>query len=114
MSGCTDPETDPDRIQTAVLSVPAVVALHGGAYEEIATYLPSRRIAGIRADTEHVEVHVMTRYGTPLVLIGAQIREALHPVLGERTLTIAVDDILLPGQPEPDDADHPADPSSAG
>lgn len=53
-----------DDLAAAVLTVPGVVRLHAGALGEIGTYLPGRRVAGIRlgsgSDGEGpTEVHVV-------------------------------------------------------
>ena len=48
-----------DRLAAAVLAVPGVEALHPGMFDEVGTYLPGRRVAGIRITDHAVDVHVV-------------------------------------------------------
>src|ERR1700712_3372142 len=57
---------DADAIAAAIATCPSVSGLSGGLAGEIATYLPGRRVTGVRTDAGSVEVHVITRYGSPL------------------------------------------------
>jgi len=50
-----------ERIAAAVAAVPGVARLHGGEFGEIATYLPGRRVAGIRLTADRCEVHVVVQ-----------------------------------------------------
>ncbi|MGL5861474.1 MAG: hypothetical protein ACRCY9_09490, partial [Phycicoccus sp.] len=52
-----------DRVAEAVLAVPGVAGLHGGTFGEVATYLPGRRVIGIRLNDVAAEVHVTVVYG---------------------------------------------------
>ncbi|ABS05930.1 hypothetical protein [Kineococcus radiotolerans] len=67
-----------DDLAATVLAVPGVVRLNGGALGEIGTYLPGRRVAGIRlADPDRTgptEVHVVLRADAPL----REVAEAVH------------------------------------
>ena len=76
-------EVDPDAVATAVLACPHVASLSAGKVEEIATYLPGRRVQGIRADDDSLEIHVVARWGTPLPEVGAEVRRAVS-ALGRR------------------------------
>ena len=60
------PAPSPRRSSAAVLSVPDVHDLHGGAFGEVATYLPGRRVPGVRLTDDGVELHVVTRGANPL------------------------------------------------
>lgn len=93
--------TDADRVAAAVLSCPGVAALHGGRFGEIATYLPGRRIAGIRVDVAAVEVHVVGRYPAPVADIARQVRSALHPLVGSARVDVVVGDYAAPGESPP-------------
>jgi len=58
------PAVDPvaatvDDIAALVLAVPGVTALHSGPLGEVATYLPGRRVSGVRLGEGGVEVHVV-------------------------------------------------------
>ena len=90
--------TDADHIRAAVLACPGVVELSAGPFGEVASYLPGRTVPGVRVDDDHVEVHIVASYGEPLRAVADQIGASVQGLLGGRTLTVAVDDILLPGE----------------
>jgi hypothetical protein len=58
--------TTADDIAALVLAVPDVVRLHAGRFGEVATYLPGRRITGIKLGTELIEVHVVVAGRVPV------------------------------------------------
>lgn len=68
--------TEPDLselIADAVLATPGVASLHGGMFGEAATYLPGKRVSGVRIGDEGVEIHVA-------VTSGSSIRETADAV----------------------------------
>ncbi|MDP9419979.1 MAG: hypothetical protein M3P53_07510 [Actinomycetota bacterium] len=68
---------DVDAIATAVDACPSVVRRATGRGVEVASYLPGRRVEGIRTGDGRVEVHVEVRYGVPLPLAADEIRAAV-------------------------------------
>ncbi|RZT89029.1 hypothetical protein EV383_5983 [Pseudonocardia sediminis] len=70
-------EPDPDLVAAIVLSCPAVAGLHPGPFGEVATYLPGRRVSGVRVRPGAVEVHVIGRYPIPVPEIEGQVRAAI-------------------------------------
>ncbi len=85
--------TEADLIAAAVLASPDVVGLHGGRFGEVATYLPGRRIVGVRLRLDDtlagifpaavvVEVHVIARYPAGVADLDASVRAAVHTALG--------------------------------
>ncbi|HEX6499418.1 MAG TPA: hypothetical protein VF054_10350 [Micromonosporaceae bacterium] len=83
---------DPDAIARAVLDCPAVASLS----DQVATYLPGRRVVGVavRDDgTSSVEVHVVGTWGPTVHEIDAQVRRAVARVAGEVPLTVVIDDL---------------------
>lgn len=84
--------TDVELIGATVQRCRGVAALSG----QFRSYLPGRVVAGVRADTNHVEVHIVARYGQPMSAIAAEIQRALQPLLHRRALTVGIDDIVLP------------------
>ncbi|MFI5937908.1 hypothetical protein [Actinoplanes sp. NPDC051494] len=58
--------TTADDICALVLAVPDVVRLHAGRFGEVATYLPGRRITGIRLGDNLIEVHVVVAGQVPV------------------------------------------------
>lgn len=60
--------------------MPGVTGLHGGEFGTVATYLPGRRVTGIRiADT--CAVHVTVRYPADLFATAERIRAAVRAVV---------------------------------
>lgn len=90
-------EPDPDAIAAAVLGCPAVAGLSGGVGGVVATYLPGRRVTGLRIDDATVTVHVVGRYGPPMTEISDQVARAVSPLAGGRQVGVVVEDLLLDG-----------------
>lgn len=85
-----------DEIVAATRSCPAVADLSGGLLGEVASYLPGRRVVGVRVHDTDVEVHVVGRYGTTVGEIADQVRSAVTPLVGSRAIHVAVDDLADP------------------
>ncbi|WP_219418699.1 hypothetical protein [Pseudonocardia nigra] len=90
-------EPDPDRIAAAVLACPQVAGLHGGRFGEVATYLPGRRVTGIRITPTEVAVHVVARYPAAVTEIDRGIRRALHGRTGGLPVTVVIEDLAVAG-----------------
>ncbi len=97
----SDPTPDPlagdvdvDAVAAATVACPSVTHLVGGAVgEQVATYLPGRRVAGVRVRSDEVEVHVAVRWGVTAAEVAAEVRAAVAPLVGRRAVAVAVDDI---------------------
>ena len=63
-----------EQVAGIVLAVPGVAGLHGGAFGEIATYLPGRRVEGIRIGPDLCMVHIVARYPCDL----RAVADAVH------------------------------------
>ncbi len=85
-----------EGLAVAVLNCAGVAALSGGTFGEVATYLPGRRVRGVRVTDETVEIHVVAFWKSPLPPVAAQIRVAAAPFAGGRTIDVYIDDLLLP------------------
>lgn len=96
--------SDLERVAAAALGCPAVANLVGGPLGEVATYLPGRRLTGVRAGEDGVEIHVVARWGRPLPEVADAVRIAVAPHTGGRPVAVFIDDIELPDAPEADDA----------
>lgn len=87
-------ETDPaDSIAEAVLAVPGVAALHPGMFGEVGTYLPGRRVTGVRITNDGVDVHVTVHEGVDVRATAAAVRDAAALVAPGSTVNITVEDI---------------------
>lgn len=101
---------DPDAITAAVLACSTVAGLSGGVAGEVATYLPGRRVTGLRIDDLTVTVHVIGRYGPSMAEIGDQVGSAVAPLAGGRAVDVVIEDLETAGA---GDADGPPDPPPA-
>ncbi|GIF78088.1 hypothetical protein [Asanoa siamensis] len=87
---------DVARLAAAVEDCPAVDALVEGAPEYAATYLPRRRITGIRIEGDAVTAQVRLRYGSTVGQLAQQVRRAAKPLAGSHRVDIVVADISEP------------------
>ena len=75
-----EPPTPAEVVAAAVLAVPGVVGLHGGRFGELGTYLPGRRVIGVRIDDEGTEVHVVVSDLVPVPATAARVQRAVSAV----------------------------------
>lgn len=72
-----------EPIAAAVLACPLVTRLTGHLAGEVATYLPGRRVLGVRVRPDGIAVQVAGRYGVPVGQIAADVRAAVRAVLAD-------------------------------
>lgn len=85
-----------EAVADVVLGHPGVVRLSGGPFGTVASYLPGRRVVGVRLplrDTDPVEVAVVARLGFALPLLAAELGEVVAAVLGPIVLDLTVSDV---------------------
>ncbi len=100
-----------DAVADAVRQVPGVVDLHGGVMGEIGTYLPKRRVLGVRLRPDSTEVHVTLLYGAPVRETASAVRAAVGRIV-PGAVDVVVEDVASPSSS--DDAARPgAEPVSA-
>lgn len=97
-TGETPSGPDAEAIATAVQTVPVVAGLHGGAFGEVATYLPRRAVTGVRITEDAVAVHVTGCYPTPIEQIAVAVRTATAPHTAGLPVTVVVEDLALPDE----------------
>ena len=98
-------------VAAAVVGHPAVIRLDGGPFGSIASYLPGRRLAGVRVGVggEPTHVAVVVRVGHPVPAladeIAGRVRSVLGPVGVEVTFSDvgAADAVAPPARPAPED-----------
>ncbi len=96
------PAVDAERVGTVVEAVPTVARLSGGSLgAEVATYLPGKRVLGVKVDDEAVTVHVVARWPSVLPDVANDIRKAVVPLVGTRRVEVSIDDLDVPGLDEP-------------
>lgn len=86
-------ELQVDAIASAALSCPAVAGLDSGGWQQVATYLPGRRVTGVRVDDQRVLVSVVLALGASVQILETQLRAALAPVAGGRRVDVLVADV---------------------
>ncbi|GAC1328629.1 MAG: hypothetical protein NVSMB13_15840 [Mycobacteriales bacterium] len=92
-------EPDPDAVAQAVRSCSTVADLSSGAVGEVATYLPGRRVAGVRIGDDGIDVHVIGRFGPTMEAIGDEVRAAVGAVSHGRPVSVYIDDLADPTGP---------------
>jgi uncharacterized alkaline shock family protein YloU len=88
-----DPSELVDAIAAAATAVEGVADLHGGIFGEAATYLPGRRVAGIRVDEQGTEVHVVLLFGYPVRRTAEAVRDAVAPLVSG-PVHVTVEDVV--------------------
>ncbi|QGK69527.1 hypothetical protein GIY23_08320 [Allosaccharopolyspora coralli] len=90
-----------DRLAREVEAHPSVVRLDGRSF--VATYLPGRRVEGIRANDpgEPVDVAVVVRLDRPLPEVIDEVRARVVAVAGDVPVNIAVADAVHVSDLEP-------------
>jgi hypothetical protein len=84
---------DAEVIAAHVTDCSDVVELSAGPSGTIATYLPGRRIVGVRVHETSVEVHVGARWDAPIPALAREVRAALAPFTEGRSIEIVVEDL---------------------
>ncbi|WP_432544017.1 Asp23/Gls24 family envelope stress response protein [Kineococcus sp. SYSU DK002] len=87
-----------DALALTVRQVPGVARLNAGVLEEIGTYLPGRRVGGVRVpgtltagpDAEPVEVHVVLHPGTPIRETARDVHAAVAGELARHHVEVPV------------------------
>lgn len=100
-------------IAQRVLDHPAVAHLHGGPFGTVASYLPGRRVVGVRVNETDgsVELFVVLWVGVPLRQAVADIRRVVIGVAGPVVVNITVADLY---SAEDDASEPPGDRAAPG
>ncbi|WP_130011219.1 hypothetical protein [Serinicoccus sediminis] len=95
MSSDTPDPALAELVGERVLTVPGVHDLHPGVMGEIATYLPGRRVAGVRLTQDTCEVHVVLDWAAPVAGTTDAVRAAVRPLV-EGPVDVVVEDVAAP------------------
>ncbi|WP_375490174.1 Asp23/Gls24 family envelope stress response protein [uncultured Jatrophihabitans sp.] len=87
---------DVEAVAAAVRGCHAVADLAEGALGSVVSYLPGRRVVGVRVDRDHVDVQVQAQWGVPVPELAAQVRAAAGPLAAGRRIDIVVADVADP------------------
>ena len=85
-----------DRIAAAVTGCPGVAGLAQIPGMPVAAYLRGRTMSGVAVRPAEVEICVAARYGPPLPLVAAQVRQAVEPLVPGRVVDVVIADITSP------------------
>lgn len=101
-----------DSVRAAVLALPGVADLHTGAFGEVATYLPGRRVEGVRVRADRTEVHIVVEWGASALEVADAVRAAATAIT-HTVVDVHVQDFAAPMSDNPS-SDNPSsdDPSS--
>lgn len=89
------PVSQAEVVAAVVLAVPGVVRLHGGPFGGLGTYLPGRRVTGVRVDDDGTEVHVVVSATESVAVTAARVQRAVSAV-APMPVRVHVDDIDQP------------------
>ena len=84
-----------DQVAAAVLTVRGVTGLHGGMFGETATYLPGRRVPGVRLTEDVTDIHLTLTYGAPVFATAQQVRTAVAALV-PGPVNVTVEDVTSP------------------
>ena len=87
---------DVDAVHGTVLACPHVADLGSGLLGAAATYLPGRRLEGVRITDDAIELEVRMTWGPSAADVAAEIRAAVVPLAEGRRVDVAITDILVP------------------
>lgn len=94
-SGETSEPTEADLVAQAARSVPGVHDLHGGVVGEVATYLPGRRVTGVRLRDDGCAVHVVLDWDAGVADTAERVRAAVRPLVAG-PVDVTVEDVAPP------------------
>lgn len=89
------PEDEVDRITEAIVAVPGVHDLHAGVLGEVATYLPGRRVNGVRMREPGCDVHVVLDWGVSIAATSDLVRRAVRAIVSG-PVDVTVEDVAPP------------------
>lgn len=75
-----EPTTLVEEVESVVLALPGVVRLHGGRFGGLGTYLPGRRVTGVRVDEDGTEVHIVVSGIEPLPVTAGRVKRAVSAI----------------------------------
>jgi hypothetical protein len=113
-----DPDALVELVAAALLAHPSVARLHGGRFNDIASYVATGRLLGVRVGEpgEPVEVGVVLRLDRPIPDVVDALRATVSALCGGRPVDVTVGDVVTGEDGAVDEAasPDPADPSGLG
>jgi hypothetical protein len=84
---------DADTVAGIARAVPGVAGLHPGMFGEVATYLPGRRVTGVRVSDDRISVHLVITADAKVRATAAEVRDAVAAAFPKHTVDVTVEDI---------------------
>jgi hypothetical protein len=81
-------------VADAVLLAPGVAGLRSGRFGEVATYLPGRRILGVRLRPDGVTVDVAVLFGHSVFVVAEAVRAVARDIVGDLPIDVTIDDVV--------------------
>ncbi|GHJ43177.1 hypothetical protein Cs7R123_05190 [Catellatospora sp. TT07R-123] len=94
------PEVDAEAVAGAARACRGVEALLGG-FPEVATYLPGRRVLGVRVTPRAVEIQLRAAWGIPADEVAAGVQAAVAPLVPGRAVDVTIGDLGDPPEAGP-------------
>ncbi len=93
-----DPGVLAERVAASVTAHPGVARLHGGIFGDVATYLPGRRLIGVRIGESGapVELGVVLHLDRPIPDVVRSLRRQVSLLCGGAAVDIVVADVVEP------------------
>lgn len=82
-------------VATRVRAVAGVHDLHPGVMGEVGTYLPGRRVPGVRLEADGCEVHVVLDWAAPVAGTTDEVRAAVRSLV-PGPVDVVVEDVAPP------------------
>ncbi|MDP8955159.1 MAG: hypothetical protein M3N37_09660 [Actinomycetota bacterium] len=99
---------DVDAVVHVVAQCPSVARLTSGTGVEAVSYLPGRRVPGVRVGEGGLEVHVVARYGPTMAQVAEEIRRGLRPLVGDAAVSVVIHDLDVDADADADREGHRA------
>ena len=91
-------DVDVDAIARSVERCPGVASLSSGPVGLAVSYLPGKRVEGVRVTDELVEVHVIARWEMTVQFVDREVRDAVTGIIGGRRLDVVIEDVEVPAE----------------
>jgi len=89
-------DVDVDAVARRVEGCPAVDSLSSGPVGLAVSYLPGKRVEGVRVADDVVEVHVVARWGVTVQVVDREVRGAVSSMTAGRRLDVVIEDVDVP------------------
>lgn len=86
-------DNDADTVAGIARAVPGVVGLHPGMFGEVGTYLPGRRVTGVRIRDDHIDVHLVIAADAEVRATAAAVRDTVADAFPGHSVDVTVEDI---------------------